>query len=296
MTADDAIVVDFHSHTNASWDGRAGFTAERNRLWHRQSGFDVAYITDHGTFAGAEAAATHNPARAGEGTVLLSGIEVRNRGRHLNVLGTSAADSAAYLSGDLQERIFRLKQRAATVPPLVLLTLPGSIDSRGSTVPIDAIELSDAAPRGLAQIDTQRAKLMEMAAGENIATVAGSNNHGWASASPAWSILEIPGWRSMSPPQVDAAIRTEVLERGFKSVVVVERRPATSTPSLGLWWTAPSAIWSMLTVLSWPERVSWVGWIWAAYLLSMIINAVPVREYGSGSGRPAKRAASFPIR
>ena len=99
MASSDAIVVDFHSHTNASWDGRRDFTPERNRRWHQASGFDVAYITDHGTFAGAESGTARNPARAGDGTVLLSGIEVRSRGRHLNVLGTSVEDSAAFRSG-----------------------------------------------------------------------------------------------------------------------------------------------------------------------------------------------------
>lgn len=38
----DAVIVDFHSHTNASWDGRRTFTGERNRAWHEASGFDVA--------------------------------------------------------------------------------------------------------------------------------------------------------------------------------------------------------------------------------------------------------------
>lgn len=272
MASSDAIVVDFHSHTNASWDGRAGFTPEESRLWHRKSGFDVAYITDHGTFAGAEMATAGNPARAGDGTVLLSGIEVRSRGRHLNVLGTSAADSAAYSSGDLQEEIFRDQVREGkTIPPVVLLTLPGSIDPRGSTIPVDAIEISDGAPRALAQIDAQRSKLMELAALENMAMVAGSNNHGWASASPAWSVLDIPDWRSMSPQQLDVAIRAVILERGVKAVSVVARRPAGSTSSLGLIWTVPSAIWHMLTVLSWSERVSWIGWIWAAWLLSTLL-------------------------
>ena len=77
----------------------------------------------------------------------------------------------------------------------------------------------------------------------------------------------------MSPQQLDVAIRAVILERGVKAVSVVARRPAGSTSSLGLIWTVPSAIWHMLTVLSWSERVSWIGWIWAAWLLSTLLAA-----------------------
>ena len=50
MSSSSAVVVDFHSHTSFSWDGRADFTPLANRRWHEEAGFDVAYITDHGTF------------------------------------------------------------------------------------------------------------------------------------------------------------------------------------------------------------------------------------------------------
>src|SRR5205085_12644606 len=111
MTSPSSIVVDFHSHTSYSWDGRADFTPEANRRWHEASGVNAAYITDHGTFGGAAEAASRNPSRAGEGTVLLSGIEVRSMGRHLDILGTDARDSAAYRADDLDERTFMQKVR-----------------------------------------------------------------------------------------------------------------------------------------------------------------------------------------
>ena len=50
--ASDIIVVDFHSHTSYSHDGRPGFSPEANRAWHQRGGFDAAYITDHRTFPG----------------------------------------------------------------------------------------------------------------------------------------------------------------------------------------------------------------------------------------------------
>ena len=55
------VVIDFHSHTNSSWDGRSWFTPERNRAWHAGAGFDVAYITDHKSLAGALAGMRRKP-------------------------------------------------------------------------------------------------------------------------------------------------------------------------------------------------------------------------------------------
>jgi hypothetical protein len=77
--------VDFHSHTDASHDGRQ--SVADNREWHRRAGFDAAYITDHGSVAGAERALATNPDRAGMGTTLLQSIEVTWDGEHVAILG-----------------------------------------------------------------------------------------------------------------------------------------------------------------------------------------------------------------
>ena len=279
MASPDALVVDFHSHTSFSWDGRSGFTPEVNRRWHQASGFDAAYVTDHGTFAGAEDGAARNPARAGEGTVLLSGIEVRSMGRHLNILGTSASDSSAYAGGNLQEGTFlRAVLDKKTVRPVVLLTLPGSVKPVKSEIPIDALELSDGAPRALAQIDLQKGSLVDLAERRHMAMVAGSNNHGWAGASPAWSVMQIPGWRSMTPSELDVAIRRSIVRGGPEAVSIVERRKPGPTSTYSLVWTLPLATWQMFTAASWPERVSWLLWTWAGYFAARGARALMSRH------------------
>jgi hypothetical protein len=275
MSSPSAVVVDFHSHTAFSWDGRAEFTADANRRWHEQAGFDVAYITDHGTFRGAAAAARLNPARAGDSTVILSGIEVRSEGRHLDVLGTDARDSAAYESDDLNEDVFMRTVRGMnTPPPIVLMTLPGSLKPESGAVRIDALEISDGAPRALSQIDSQRSSLLDVARDRRLAVVAGSNNHGWARASPAWSVMEIAGWRSMTPNELDVAIRATILQRGYRAVRVVERRTAGPVSIVGTAMTAPLAMWRMSTGASWPERASWLAWIWIGYLAARLLTSI----------------------
>ena len=96
--------------------------------------------------------------------------------------------------------------------------------------------------------------------------VAGSNNHGWARAVPAWSVMEIAGWRSMTPSELDTAIRQTIFRDGNRSVRVIERRAAGPVASYALTWTVPLAAWRMLVTVSWHERISWLVWIWVGYL------------------------------
>ena len=274
MSSPDDIVVDFHSHTRYSWDGRSAFSPEQSRRWHEASGFQVAYITDHSTFAGAEEAALDNPARAGDGTVMLSGIEVRDRGNHLVVLGTDAADWRSYKAGDLQERIFQRDAAArGSARPVVLFTLPGNLKP-ARAMSFDGIELSDAAPRGLSQSDAQSGVIGDLARSENKSLIASSNNHGWASASPAWSVMRIPGWRSMTPSELDIAIRREILRDRLTAVRVIDRRAPGPVSFSGVAFTVPDAAWEMLTTMSWPERASWLVWIWTACLLVIVARKI----------------------
>ncbi|MCY4573817.1 MAG: hypothetical protein OXF01_13565 [Gemmatimonadetes bacterium] len=130
LASDDLLAVDFHSHTNHSHDGWSLFTAARNRAWHEAGGFDAAYITDHYTWAGVDEALPANPARAGDRTVLLSGMEGRLRGRHTNILGDRsryvfALDSTwHHLDPD---SIAAATDRGAP-PPTMLYTIPGPLD------------------------------------------------------------------------------------------------------------------------------------------------------------------------
>jgi hypothetical protein len=267
MNSSNDVVIDFHSHTSYSWDGRREFSPETNRRWHRDSGFDVAYITDHGTFNGALEGASRNPAHAGDGVVLLSGIEVRSDGRHLDILGTDASDSSAYQRDDLDEGIFvRSVRTRNAVPPVVLLTLPGHLNADKLDVPIDAVEISDGAPRALSQIDKQRQEILRLAHDQGVTLIAGSNNHGWASASPAWSVMQIAGWRAMSPAQLDTAIRSRILRSGYRAARVIERRRAGPVSYSALVATVPLAIWRLLVTLTWNERVAWLCWVWIGWL------------------------------
>ena len=112
-----------------------------------------------------------------------------------------------------------------------------------------------------------------MARNRGVAIVAGSNNHGWARALPSWSVMDIPGWRSMAPAELDIAIRKVILSRGYNSVRVIERRVAGPVSAADLALTVPLAIWRMLVTLSWTERLSWLCWIWVGYFAVRSLRA-----------------------
>jgi hypothetical protein len=272
------VRVDFHSHTNSSHDGRSGFTAERNRAWHRDGGFDAAYVSDHRglwgadtAFAGAAAGETGNTTRSGDRTVLLTAIEARHLGIFIVTLGMTAADSGLIdrdwhlVPGGL--RSGRLPASIAVLPgPLVDVTAR----ARDEPPHLVAIELVNGAPRGLGQLDKEEPEIRKRASELNLAMVASTNAHGWGRTVPGWSLVEIDGWRSLSPDSLGVLIEHTLRNGRTAAVQVVQRvRPRTHGVTLAL--TVPVLALQTLTTLTFPERLAWLGWIWVVVLLRAVI-------------------------
>ena len=265
----DLLAVDFHSHTNHSHDGWSRFTAARNRAWHEAGGFGAAYITDHYTWAGVDDARPANPARAGDRTVLLSGMEVRLRDRHTNILGDRSRYAFAldstwhHLDPD---SITAARDRGAA-PPTMLYTIPGALDrivplAPGSPAGVVGVELSDGAPRGLEQVKSDRGEILALADSMDLAVVAGANLHGWGRTVPAWSVMRAPGWQGMSPSRLGEAIEATLHSERRRAVTVVERRmPHHDGSAVKLAATVPWLLWEHFRMLSAAERVSWLAWV-----------------------------------
>jgi hypothetical protein len=278
----DLVTIDFHSHTNASHDGRTWFTPERNRQWHHAAGFDVAYLSDHFTFAGADAGVRANPPRAGEGTVLLSAIECLEGGEHVNVLGVTSADYTLFKGRYLAAAAVDAAIAAGRTRPVVIQTIPGSLGrvprpGMPGVVPVAAIEIADAAPRGLSDGDRNHARILALADTLGLAIVAGSDNHGWGRTAAAWSIMRVPGWRTLTPAALEDRIESAIRSDGRHAVRVIERtRPIWPTDpgarGFSGWVSIASGVprfvgelvWQFTATRSWAERASWLVWLWAA--------------------------------
>jgi len=279
----DAVIVDVHSHTNFSHDGRADFSPRVNRAWHQAAGFDVAYITDHRSFDGAAEAMGLNPRVSGDSIVMLSGLEFVMHNSHLIALGITAPD----------ERWLYVDRRKAhpdwpppiRPPPVLIQTIPENLDNlpppdSTGTPGVLAIELSDGAPRGIAQAQRDRARILHLSDSLHLALVAASNNHGWGRTAVAWSVLRIPGWRALTPDSLDNAIQQRIRTARRQAVQVIERRsPSADRSRVALAATLPAVAWNLFVTLSPVERVSWIVWAW-------IIAVLVARAGGRPVGQP----------
>ncbi|NIP83929.1 MAG: hypothetical protein GWM90_33750 [Gemmatimonadetes bacterium] len=157
--------------------------------------------------------------------------------------------------------------------PTLVLTIPGGLDdvpaSTRDSIGYVAIELSDASPRGLRQGRRDRAILLRMVDSLDLAPVAASNNHGWGRTAAAWTLMRIPGWRSLAPRELGQAIEALLHAERRKASRVVERRmPYPGDSPVALAATVPVITWQLFGGLGPAERVSWLAWTW---LLALVV-------------------------
>jgi hypothetical protein len=270
ITRLDVIAADFHSHTQASHDGRTGWTAADVRDWHTDGGYQIAYITDHRSFEGVRAGLRLDSAMVGqEGTTLLPGIEAFYHGEHVNVLNAGAR-FRGLTTPDLvsvDSSALALSSLIAGVEPVLIETIPGNLDAvlphhGPQTSGVRAIELVAGSPRGMTQTKRDHDRIVRMADSLNLALVTGSDNHGWGRTAPGWTLLRIPGvWRTYRPDSLANLIDDIIRISGRRGTLVVERRTAPSSQG-ALVVAGPLVLWTVLRTSTSAERVAWLGWIW----------------------------------
>ncbi|MBC7674276.1 MAG: hypothetical protein H7247_17800 [Polaromonas sp.] len=270
----EILAVDFHAHTRFSHDGRSDWSPEDVRTWHRNAGFGAAYVSDHRTFEGARDGWSNNPRPVGEGTTLLPAIEVVWRGEHVNVLDADRFYKGL-LNGTLRDIDEQALQLASSIPnnePVLIETLPGNLSKMVAatgpgTAGVRAIEIVDGAPRGLGQVRRERARIVKLADSLNLALVAGSDHHGWGYTAAGWTLMRLPNWRAADSDALSRAISTVLRRGGRASTRVVERYVTDTESGLSLPFTLPLVTWGMMRTLSTDERIVWVMWALALYLL-----------------------------
>ena len=281
VTDPELVRVDFHSHTGHSRDAADRFGVEWNRRWHRRTGYDVAYVTDHSTWAGIPAAAASNPDLAGEDVILLGGTEAWFKGDHAVALGDSLRTMQLMDSTRWRFEPDSLLRRATDSPAMLVVVLPlKRLDRVLGWTPetpdgVVALEIVDGSPKGLGQSREDRGHLLETAEQHDLALVSGSNTHGTGQVAAAWTLLRIPGWRTMAADHLEGEIdRTLRAERG-KATRVIERTMPHASSGVGLAATVPALVWHAAATMGWPERM-----VWFAYTGLLLI--IPARV---GAGR-----------
>ncbi|HEX7937877.1 MAG TPA: hypothetical protein VF483_02730, partial [Gemmatimonadaceae bacterium] len=257
------LKVDFHAHTSASHDGHQSVAALRE--WHRNAGYDVAYVTDHGTVSAAEQGLADNPNPVGAGMVLLQGIEATWAGEHVSIPNAQRVYKGILTANlaDVDTTGIRLASLVPGREPVVIWNHPRTFGALPpatgpGTVGIRAIEIVNGNPRDAGRLRANRQKLIDMAQGGGVSITAGSDNHGFGYATPGWTLMMIMGWRGATSDELSLEIDKDIREGGFRASRVVERRvaePASVALTAASIFTVP---WTMFTTISNDERGWWL--------------------------------------
>jgi hypothetical protein len=290
----DVLRIDFHSHTQNSKDARRGYSIERNQAWHHAGGYDVAYVTDHETFTGANQGLALDPSTWNGNTILLRGIEVNWKGEHVGLLGDELM-SRCTLSANLHDMDLRDPVPAGCRSgraPIVVWNHPR--DPQLGKLPlasgaVHAIEIANAAPNGMDLVRWKREQIVALARQYNLALLSATDSHGWGYATPNWTLMRIKGWRHLGRDELAAQIEQTVRVGGFGATRVVERSiadPGASATALA--FSVVVVPWRMLTALSADERWMWLVWIWAIVSMEWLLRhrrRVPLAEIAPSPAR-----------
>jgi hypothetical protein len=289
VTSDEIVLaVDFHAHTQYSHDGRPGWNDEDVRAWHRAAGYDAVYITDHATFEGAERGIASNPPLAGQGTMILQGVEAFFNGEHVNLLSAGRRYKGLLTPDqkDIDPQSLMLASMIARTAPVTIETVPANLNKvpalSAQGIPgVTAIEIVDGSPRGLSQTRRDRARIVHIADSLNLALVAGSDNHGWGRTAPGWTLFRIPGWRGMSTDSLSGLIEFVLRDGRRESTRVVERVVASGSDAVSLVFTGVLVPWTMLTTLAPDERVMWLVWTWGLVVIARGLRRYRIKPSGT---------------
>ena len=258
-TSGDGTVIDYHTHTSASHDGRPGWTLARLASWHARQGFEASYITDHNVIYDGSLPPPATPIS------LLPGVEWSVYRQHVIAIGPVEPlprDSFGE-SGARMMRIFATIERQGA---LGIASLPeywrNYRDELGAFVVagVDGFEIVNCSPKGLAFPSRARRAVLDLAGGHNLVVVGASDNHGWGQVTCVWNVSQ-PG------------------AQGFHTNRVFARPMALVQGDGAAWLAAVTQPWLMLRSLSWSERASWLTWV----LIILLYRAMPRRE-GQAAG------------
>ncbi|HYC51030.1 MAG TPA: hypothetical protein VEB19_07980 [Gemmatimonadaceae bacterium] len=266
----NVIRVDFHSHTSGSKDAAGWFSVERNRDWHRNGGYDAAFITDHATVAAAERGLVGNPRAGLDSVVLLQGIEATWAGEHIALLGAERTYKGLLTPNlrDVDPEAVNFASAVATREPVIVWNHAKALNklppaSGPGTAGIRAMEISNGSPANMDKIRPKRAAIVAFANKYDLALTTGTDSHGWGRTAPNWTLMRPLRWRGLTGDELALRIERVIREGGFQATRVVERvvaDPGASTFALALTVLAAPA--RMLTTLSTDERVMWLVWTW----------------------------------
>ena len=252
--------IDYHAHTNASHDGRPGWTLAKLAAWHERQGYEASYVTDHNVVYDGSL-----PVPEGTSISLLPGVEWSVHQQHVVAIGPVEALPRDSFQGSTARmiRIFAAIERQGG---LGIASLPEywryHWDDLGAFVlaGVDGFEIVNCAPKALGFPSDLRRQVLALAGSHDLMVVGASDNHGWGKVTCVWNVSQ-PG------------------AQGFHTNRVFARPLALVQGDWQPWTAAFTQPWFLLRSLSWSERASWLTWV----LVILFYRALPRRE-GQSAG------------
>jgi hypothetical protein len=291
-TSPDLLVLDVHSHTASSHDGRRGFGAAQNAWWHARAGFDAAFVTDHNTFGAATAWRLERPRGRPR---LFDGEEISLSGIHVLALGTTSVianrpyDASWDSTGAL---IRRLHADSIFLVP----TLPedwgrhtGAEFGQLSEWGVGGFEIWTTSPQAMDFPPSGRRAVISWSRLENRPVFGSTDMHGFGNAATVWNVVRLPGWRSLGDDTLEHAILGRLRTGGVTANQVVALRRWLPETRLGSAFSVPINLVLLLRTASRPHALALLGWIWVVALIvgrfgRRAASAAPERPAASGAG------------
>lgn len=247
----DADVIDFHSHTERSHDGRRGWTLEDLARWHADQGFESAYVTDHNLISDGDNAGP---------IPLLPGVEWSVYRQHIVALGRAQPIDQAAFSKDTPGmlKLFGVLHQQGV---LAIASIPEYWENHREDLDqfvaagVDGFEIVNCAPKALRFSSADRRDVVDLSRGHDLLVTGASDNHGWGKVTCVWNLSQVGA-------------------KGFRANEVVARPLALAQGDRPTWTAGFDQPWLMLRSLTGSERASWLTWI-AVYLIYM---SVPRRQ------------------
>lgn len=275
----DALVYDLHSHTSASHDGRRGFGATQNALWHARAGFDAAFITDHNVWGAVEMWRKDSADRPPR---LLDGEELSLSGLHLLVLGNTTQLSHEPANGSWDSTL-ALARRLVSDSILLVASLPeywrnhwGDELGQLAQAGVQGFEIWTTSPAAMDFPEPFRQRVIARARLSNLALFGATDMHGLGHTASVWNLTRLPGWRHMSDRELQRALVGALKNGGYGGNVVIAMRRWLTASRTGQAMAVPAGTLIALRSASPAHALALLVWIWAtAWLSSRMAKPAP---------------------
>ena len=268
------VLIDFHSHSQYSHDGRHSFTPASNMQWHQKQGYNAAFITDHNRNEASVWAHEQSKKEWREtGYYSLMGEEVSLQKTHLVLLGNHVpVDNRPYDSDFNRVPLFLQDMHAQRW--LVIASLPeywlyhwGDEVQKMVTWGMDGFEILNSAPKAMDFPQDKRRAIIELCRQQNLPMTGISDNHGYGYATAAWNAMSISGWRRLDPDQLELVVLLLLKKEGFHAVQVLERPKFWPQNNAQLAFSPLMNALTYFRTLAPVQRLVWAAWLWSLWLL-----------------------------